>query len=608
MAKQPPIVWSIAGLDTAGGAGLSADQRAADALGVHLCPIAACLTAQNSQGVQGIFPVSVEQLEAQLQALAVDLPPRAIKTGLLGSVEAIQAVARWVDHFRAQAPAGMDPHQHLALVVDPVLKASAGGQPFSHQAIVQAYGEHLLPRATVITPNRAEARALLGHTDEPNIPALALALQALGARAVLITGGDAEPDSAHALTASHDQHHSIDWLQTPQAQGWLTAPRVNTPHHHGTGCTLASGIAAALALGHVCADACVLGKMLTHHALMHSHAAGQGAGPVKAQPGFAAGPAQGGAPMPLLGLGHALPWALAHAPEAEGGPLFKAFTPPRNGLYGIVSTAPQLAQAMDAGMHCMQLRHKGKEGLQAHLASSLSQALRCGVQVFINDHWREALDLLEPQPACTALGAVGLHLGQEDLLALSPTEQQRLLSARSRVMLGLSSHSLWELARAAGCGASYIACGPVQATSTKDMPWHPQGTHNLRWWVANSPVLVVGIGGLLTPEDLAGFAGCGAAALCVVRALTEATAKMSPVVTALQEGFRSGMSSRSEASVGRTISLPNPVLPPIAGGGHLEATDSSNQQTYRHPAQQDTGSNRDFALLSTASSARVTAL
>jgi hydroxymethylpyrimidine kinase/phosphomethylpyrimidine kinase/thiamine-phosphate diphosphorylase len=560
MADHPPIVWSIAGLDTAGGAGLSADQRAADALGVHLCPVAACLTAQNSQGVQGIFPVSVEQLEAQLQALAVDLPPRAIKTGLLGSVEAIETVARWVDHFRALAPAGTDPHQHLALVVDPVLKASAGGEPFSHQAIVQAYGEHLLPRATVITPNRAEARALLGHVDVPDIPALASALQALGARAVLITGGDAEPDSAHALTARHDLHHSIDWLQTPQAQGWLTAPRVKTPHHHGTGCTLASGIAAALALGHACADACVLGKMLTHHALMHSHVAGQGAGPVKAHAGFAAGPEQGGAPMPLLGLGQALPWALTHAPETEGAPSFRAFTPPHNGLYGIVPTAPQLAQAVDAGMRCMQLRHKGKEGLQGHLASSLSQALRSGVQVFINDHWRGALDLLEAQAAGTAFGAVGLHLGQEDLQALSPTEQERLLSARSRVMLGLSSHSLWELARAAGCGASYIACGPVQATTTKDMPWRPQGTHNLRWWVANSPVPVVGIGGLLTPEDLDRFANCGAAALCVVRALTEAHEPLQEVVERLSQARQAHQGTAVHQEECHAPALPRPVL------------------------------------------------
>ena len=104
-AARPPLVWSIAGLDSAGGAGLSADQRAADAMGVHLCPITASLTAQHSQGVEAMFPVAAAQLQAQLQALSEDMPPRAIKTGLLGSVAAIVLVAQWVDHWRACTPA-----------------------------------------------------------------------------------------------------------------------------------------------------------------------------------------------------------------------------------------------------------------------------------------------------------------------------------------------------------------------------------------------------------------------------------------------------------------------------------------------------------------------
>jgi len=254
---------------------------------------------------------------------------------------------------------------------------------------------------------------------------------------------------------------------------------------------------------------------------------------------------------------------LAQTPLAVGeanARLFKDFTPPHNGLYGIVPTFAQLAQALDAGMQCMQLRHKGKEGLQDHLASSLGQASRSGAQVFINDHWREALDVLASQPACTALGAVGLHLGQEDLLALSPAEQHRLLSARSQVMLGLSSHSLWELARAVGCGASYIACGPLQATTTKDMPWRPQGAHNLRWWVANSPAPVVGIGGLLTPDDLAHFASCGAAALCAVRALTEAQEPLQAVVQCLSEALQAHHGTAVQEAQDHAPALPRPVL------------------------------------------------
>lgn len=548
-----PIIWSIAGLDTAGGAGLSADQRAADALGVHLCPVAAALTAQHSQGVDAVFAVPAAQLEAQLQALADDLPPTAIKTGLLGSVDAIQAVARWVDHFRARTPAGQDPHRQLALIVDPVLGASAGGSAFATEAVLQAYRDWLLPRATVLTPNRAEARRLLDlSTDAPRphgmdaadmgLPWLAQRLQALGARSVVITGGDAP--AVH--DAGAHQAHCVDWLQTAQAQGWLVAPRVDTRHHHGTGCTFATGVAAAWSLGHVDADAVVLANLLTRHALRQAHEAGAGPGPVKAGPGFAAGPSNGGAPMPWLGLGEALPWALDRT--------FSPFVPPADRLYGILPDAPMLRGALDAGLRCVQLRHKAHEGLTPHLAESIQAAAQAGAQLFVNDHWREALALPAPMGAAPTY-RLGLHLGQEDLLGLSPADQALLRAEGDRLMLGLSSHSLWELARALGCGASYVACGPVQATTTKDMPWHPQGEHNLRWWVAQSPVPVVAIGGLLTPEDLTRFGACGPAALCVVRGLGHSPAEMPERVAALKAAAAT-MPDHHEA-----ITLPRAVLP-----------------------------------------------
>ncbi|PTT76986.1 phosphomethylpyrimidine kinase, partial [Pelomonas sp. HMWF004] len=153
-----PIVWSIAGLDSGGGAGLSADQRAADAAGVHLCPVAAALTAQSSVAVTGIFPVPPEQLDAQLAALADDLPPQALKTGLLGGVAQLRVVTRWVDRLRERGP--------VALVVDPVLKASTGAA-FADEAMLRAYREELLPRATVVTPNAREAERLVGEGGAP---------------------------------------------------------------------------------------------------------------------------------------------------------------------------------------------------------------------------------------------------------------------------------------------------------------------------------------------------------------------------------------------------------------------------------------------------------
>lgn len=571
---RPPIVWSIAGTDSSGGAGLSADLRAADAMGVHLCPVVACVTAQQSQGVEAVFALPADQLDAQLQALAHDMPPRAIKTGLLGSVAAIACVARWVDVLRAQTPTGQDPHRHLALVVDPVLKASAGGAAFSDAAIVKAYRDLLLPRATVITPNRAEARALLGlpiHADEGTaaaqahtVPDLALALAETGPLSVMVTGGDAcehmQPD-AERHVADADGTHSLDWLHTPQAQGWLSAPRVPTAHHHGTGCTLATGIASGWALGHGPADACVLAKMLTHHALMHGHAAGAGRGPVQARTGFAMGPANGGAPLPHLGLGRELPWTLQRPAQA-----FVPYTAPDDGLYGIVASAEGIGWALQAGLRCLQLRHKSPVGLDAHLPRSLQLADEAGAQLFVNDHWQAALAQTEPTPTGKpdALGACshksqGLHLGQEDLLALTAAERAQLCAAHGRVMLGLSSHSVWELSRAAGCGASYIACGPVQATTTKDMPWRPQGMDNLRWWVANSPAPVVAIGGLLTEDDLARFAACNPIALCVVRALGSDLAEMLAALPRLRAAVRLGRQA-GEGITPACPPLPHPVL------------------------------------------------
>ena len=561
MTRRPPIVWSIAGLDTAGGAGLSADQRAADALGVHLCPVVAAMTAQHSKGVQAVQPVAAAWLESQLRALMQDLAPAVIKTGLLGSAELVHTVARWVDRLRTEHP-----DHPVALVVDPVLGASAGGSAFANEAVLDAYQRHLLPRATLITPNRAEARRLLGippshEGPRDEVPDLAAALRLLGPDNVAITGGDA---------AGGDTLHCLDWIDTEQAQGWLSAPRVDTLHNHGTGCTFATGAAAALALGHTPADAMVLAKMLTHHALTNSHAAGQGPGPVIAVAGFARGPAAGGAPLPWLGLGRELPWRLLHGAAADQAPLFQPFAPPPDGLYGIVDTGERIAQALDAGLHCLQLRHKPREGLTHHLATALQAHARAGGALFVNDHWRELLAALSTThdkaqaPSTQPTGVLGVHLGQEDLLALSTTDRRALLEARHQLMLGLSSHSLWELARAAGCGASLIACGPVLPTTTKDMPWRPQGEDNLRWWVAHSPVPVVAIGGLLTPDELQRFAACGPTALCVVRALNgDAHAMRSTVPVlrwAVQAGRARALAASAELGNPANVTPPHPVL------------------------------------------------
>ena len=497
-----PIIWSIAGTDSGGGAGLAADQRAADALGVHCCTVVAGITAQSTTEVTHIEATPPAVLQAQLDTLAADLPPRAIKTGLLGSAANVRVLADFIDRQRRQGP--------LALVVDPVLRASTGAA-LADAELRAAYRDLLLPRATVITPNQAEAAALLeqaGQQAPSDIPAQARALRALGCEAVLITGGDAGATGPAGEL-------SLDWLDTPHARGWLALPRERTPHNHGTGCTFASALASALALGWVVADAAVLAKMAATHALRHARAVGRGVGPVIARPGFATEPTL----LPQLSLDETVPAAWA-TPATRRAP----------GLYTIVDSAEraEAVLAVRPTVDTLQLRMKRPPGLddatwQAQLQAAIARSQRAadaaGVLLVVNDHWQAAL----------AAGARALHLGQEDLLALTRAEREQLQAARGTgVQLGLSSHSLWELCRAAALAPDYIACGPVWATTTKDMPWLPQGLDNLAWWARMSPAPVVGIGGILAPDQLRAVARAGAAGGCVVRGLGDEPAETLP--------------------------------------------------------------------------------
>jgi len=522
----PPVVWSVAGTDSGGGAGLAADQRAADLLGVHLCGVVAAVTAQNSVAVTQVAAMPAALLEAQFAALADDLPPAAIKTGVLGSAENVHCVARWVDRLRTRRP--------VALVVDPVLRASTGAA-LAGECVVAAYRDALLPRATMVTPNRREAAALL-RIDAPAsaaaVPALAAALRALGATAVCITGGDDGDDDRQggARDGSALVH---DWLASEHASGWLTLPRVATVHAHGSGCTHSAALAAALARGLVAADAAVLAKMQVACALRAARAVGRGAGPVRAGAGAATGPGD----LPWLSLDQALPsqWCL---PSRSAEP----------GVYAIVDCAARVEAVLAAGAHTVQLRIKRPADadaqwpawLRGEVARSVAAARRAGVTLYVNDHWQAALEL----------GAAGVHLGQEDLLALDTAERGALAAARRRgLRLGLSSHSPWELCRAAAMQPDYIACGPVWPTDTKRIPWLPQGLDNLAWWAAHAPAPVVAIGGILDPHQLEQAARQGCAGACVLRGLGPTPSITLPRFLAAWQAGRSARADRRDCAL-----------------------------------------------------------
>lgn len=480
MSGARPIVWSVAGSDSGAGAGLQADLKAFEAFAVHGCSAVAALTAQNSVQVEAIEPVSPEMLEAQLAALAQDMPPAAIKTGMLGSAANLRVLLRWIDRLRARNPS-------LALVVDPVLRSTTGAS-FVDDALLQAYRKELLPRATLLTPNRREAAVLLGLAalrSPADVEQAAQALREAGAAAVAITGGD----DAGAF--------SEDYVSGPYADGWLRLPRVDTPHSHGTGCVFASSAAAALALGFVAVEAAVLGKMATTEALRNGYPAGQGAGPVRPREGFALDIAN----LPLMSTGSGAGARWSHPPFA---PLIEK----NLGLYAIVDSAAWVQRVLAAGVRTVQLRIKdaAHPRLRDEVRASVAAARAAQAQLFINDHWRVAIEE----------GAYGVHLGQEDL---ATADLDAIASAGLR--LGLSTHAYWEVCRAWALKPSYIACGPIHPTAAKAMPWIPQGNGNLAYWCALLPLPVVAIAGMDVARATQAVQ-CGAAGVAVISAITAA--------------------------------------------------------------------------------------
>jgi hydroxymethylpyrimidine kinase/phosphomethylpyrimidine kinase/thiamine-phosphate diphosphorylase len=523
-ASTRPVVWSVAGSDSGGGAGIQADVKALDACAVHACTAVAALTAQNSCAAERIEAVSPAMLEAQLAALGADLPPQAIKTGMLGTVENLRVVARCVDRLRAAHPRAA-----IALVVDPVLAATTGAR-FADEALLQAYRDELLPRATLITPNRREAARLLGldHAlrDDADIERAAHRLAQDCGAAVAITGGDAAERGVGGTAR--------DYVAAPHGHGWLALPRVDTPHHHGTGCVFAATAAAALAQGFVEIDAAILAKMGTTQALRNGYAAGSGAGPVRPGSGFAALRAN----LPTLG-----------DDTRTGSRAFAPLANPDLGLYAIVDTAAWVERVLAAGVRSVQLRIKdaGTAQLSAEIERAVRAARTVGAQLFVNDHWGLAIEH----------GAYGVHLGQEDL---AQADLETIHAAGLR--LGVSTHAYWEVCRAHALRPSYVACGPVHPTRVKAMPWIAQGEENLAYWCALLDLPVVAIGGIDAARARTA-ARLGAAGIAVVGAIVGAE---SPE-TAIRELRRAVALGASEGRDGDRAAPPARARPTLARAG-----------------------------------------
>lgn len=417
-----------------------------------------------------IQPVAAEVLAEQLRAVTA-LPVAAIKTGLIPAPEQLATIRAFVE--ASGAP----------LVVDPVLAGSCGDS-LTEPNLTETLKAELLPVCTLLTPNRQEAEELSGLPirSSDDVESAARALLDTGVKAVLLKGGHSNGSLSQDFFCSREQSF------------WLSSPRRETTNNRGTGCALSSAIAAALALGYALADAVVVGKMAINQGLSQGYGIAGDGGPVAIEH------------FPDQQID--LPLLTRSANVDPEAPAFPTCADTPLGLYPIIDRAAWLERLLSTGISTVQLRVKDLEGdaLKREITMAVETARHYNCRLFINDHWQLAVEL----------NAYGVHLGQEDLDA-ADIEAIR----RAGLRLGISSHCHYEVARAHSFNPSYIACGPIFHTSTKDMPWTPQGPTGLSYWQDMLDYPLVAIGGI-NRERLPGIAATGVSGVAMITAITQA--------------------------------------------------------------------------------------
>jgi hydroxymethylpyrimidine/phosphomethylpyrimidine kinase len=252
------VALTIAGSDSGGGAGIQADLKTFQQFGVFGTSVIVALTAQNTRGVRAVEAVSESMVSAQLIALAEDLPPAALKTGMLAEAALVRLVARTIRE-----------NDWSNLVVDPVMMSTSGARLLTMEA-EEVMREDLLPLASLVTPNLDEAAILTGRVvhDPPTMERAGATLLRFGAAAALVKGGHLSSDTI------------VDVLVTPAGVRHFSHPRVDTTSVHGTGCTLSAAITAGLALGRPLERAVTDGLDFVHRAIAAAPGLGGGFGPL----------------------------------------------------------------------------------------------------------------------------------------------------------------------------------------------------------------------------------------------------------------------------------------------------------------------------------------
>ncbi len=485
-------VLAIGGSDSAGIAGIQRDNATINAFGLHACNVITANTAQNSEGVKSVNACPDHVFQQQLDA-TLDEHVAAIKIGLLASEAQIHILTDTLRQYKSK----ITTHE-ISIVLDPVLSASSG-ENFSLDNLVGAY-QNLLSLVSVVTPNLEEAAVLSGkdiHSYD-DLHGVSASILSHGVNAVLLKGGHAR--EKRLAQAAPENSQSRDYFLAGDTRFWLASAWQLTENTRATGCAFASSVACAMALGYSQEDAVVIGKMAINQGFRYSYAIADQAGPVCVQ----AFPDE---PSDLPQIQYARnDWT---PPSAFPFPTLPDGKDEALGLYPVVDTAEWVERLLGLGVTTIQLRNKSlrDDALSQEIKRAVAIAESFNARLFINDYWQLAIEH----------GAYGVHLGQEDL---HTANIKQIYDAGLR--LGISTHCHYEVARAHTYRPSYMACGPVFPTTSKDMPWVPHGVEGLQYWRKVLEYPLVAIGGI-NKSRFADILKTGVESIAMISAITQAS-------------------------------------------------------------------------------------
>lgn len=499
------IVWTIAGSDCTGGAGIQADCKTSHNLGSETCSAITAVTAQNASGVIEINSVSNDVLLSQLNALEQDKPAQVIKIGLLTNVDQVKIVSRELSRYKQEwdlAP---------KVIYDPVAVASSGGN-LTEEDILEAVKTHLLPLVDVLTPNNKELQQLTGvyvFSWDCMERAAQEALN-LGVSSVIIKGGHIDINENYCVDYATDGYHHY----------WLASKTLQTEHSHGTGCTLASAVASLLAQGYLLRDAFTIAKAYINQGLEAARNYEGPYGPIWQGPWPALEKYYPEVLVPGSKLANRLDWQPGISTQAMNASGHRAFASDfaeifeqnqenKLGLYPVVDSVEWLEKLLSLGIKTIQYREKHLQGdeLESAIIAAITIGRTYQARLFINDYWQLAIKHQ----------AYGVHLGQEDL-----AEADLVAIKNSGIKLGVSTHGHYEMLKVKLYRPSYLAVGAIFPTRTKDMTGQIQGLKTLNDLVKLNPdIPMVAIGGI-TIDKANSVANTGVGSIAVVTAITEA--------------------------------------------------------------------------------------